>query len=125
MNKEYFDITYRGHTLDITNKYLSVSVPRVKNGINFLAAGEALKKLSADAFALYMFMIRNSENSIWKWDKDKLIENTSLNVYELNVAVIELLNTGYMTFQMPDENFGTIRSFHIWEKPSLNPDYMN
>ena len=105
-----------------------IQTHRVLSGINFEANNEALKNLSAEAFVLYMYLVKHSPKSLWRLAEKDILKKTSLTADNLQSAFNELVEKHYLTPGEVGEGITynqlhTYNSYHLWETPSLNPAY--
>lgn len=78
-----------------------------------------MMKLSPCAYILYMSMVMDAVDREWAFDEEKMIARTSLEMNDLESAMQELMEMGYLT---PGEICiaGTSHkrnAFHLWEQP--------
>lgn len=105
--------------LNLKEEQITYQVHRVDSGINFKANRHAMTKLSPCAYMLYMSMVMDALEREWAFDEEKMIARTSLEMHDLESAIRELMEMGYLT---PGEICiaGTSHkrnAFHLWEQP--------
>ena len=108
------------YNINLKEDQFTYQVHRVGNGINFKANRHAMTKLSPCAYMLYMSMVMDAVEREWAFDEEKMIARTSLEINDLESAIKELMETGYLT---PGEICiaGTSHkhnAFHLWEQPA-------
>ena len=112
--------TWMFYNINLNENQITYQVHRVGNGINFKANRQAMMKLSPGAYMLYMSMVMDAVEREWAFDKEKMSARTSLELNDLESAVRELMEKGYLT---PGEICiaGTSHkqnAFHLWEQPA-------
>lgn len=96
-----------------------VQIHRVESGINYKANYKALKALSTNAYALYMYLLMHEEKRIWALSSKDVYEKTSLTKNNYPKAVEELIEKGYLTQGKIDGGVTEFKenAYHLWEDP--------
>ena len=118
----------RNFSLKLTPEQALIQIHRFRESINFEANNEALKNLSAEAFVLYMYLVKQHPKYLWRLAEKDVLRKTPLTSDTLKSAFEELVEKQYLTpgevgEGIPWSQLYTYNSYHLWEKPSLNPNY--
>lgn len=92
------------------------------NYIDFEFNQRAQKKLSAEAYMLYMYLLTRSRDRAWVLSSKDVYENTTLKKRTYSRAINELIEAGYLIkkeIQIKEEETYTQNTYHLLEHPQL------
>lgn len=119
INNDSKGSTYK---IELAKNQKVVQVHRIKNSINFKANEKAMETLSANAFVLYMYLLRHSNDRIWSMSSKDIFNKTPLTEKTYPKAVDELISTGYLVAgELGIGNGETYKenAFHLLEDPDM------
>ena len=104
------------YTIKVHPNQKAIYIHRDK-GINFWLNQEAMEKLSADAYLLYMYLLVKKENRVWALSSQDVFEHTALKKRTYMKAVAELQEKKYL-IPGPIEGVNkNVCTYHLWESP--------
>lgn len=95
----------------MTHKFKNQKIIQIKRArpmtqtISFSANKEALRTLSANGYALYMYLVLHPHNTIWALSSKAIYAETSLTQKPYLAAVKELISKGYLVPHDIDETW--------------------
>lgn len=116
------DSQLRSYAIKVAANQKVIQIHRKAGSITFASNYKAMKKLSSNAYVLYMYLLMHSNNRIWALSSEAVYDKTNLTKNTFPKAVEELIVTGYLVEGEIDIGGNKFKNnaFHLWEDPEEN-----